>query len=258
MAKHEEICWRLGLDLGSNSLGWCALALDDRNHPYRVLAMGSRIFGDGREAPRGGVAGEPLALGRRTARAMRRRRDRFKQRQAALLKYLVADGLFPADEAARKELEGLDPFELRARALSQALPLHHIGRALFHLDQRRGFKSNRKTDRGANEESGKIALGVVRLWERIRDEGARTFGEFLHMRRKSAIVAGRHNEIPSVRARLRPETGEGAKGDGYDFYPGRELVEREFEEIWEAQASRHPDVPTPAIHDRLFEIVFHQ
>lgn len=258
MPHQKNVPWRLGLDLGTNSLGWCALALDDAGHPYRILAMGSRIFSDGREAPRGGVQGQPLALGRRTARAMRRRRDRFKRRQAALLKYLTADGLFPADAAARKALEGLDPYELRARALDEALPLHHIGRAIFHLDQRRGFKSNRKTDRGTNDESGKIALGVIRLWERIRDEGARTFGEFLHLRRKAALDAGHHNAIPSVRTRLRPESGEGAKGDGYDFYPGRDLIEEEFEAIWTAQSAHHPDVLTPDVHDRLHEIVFHQ
>ncbi len=254
MATKTQIRWRLGLDLGTNSLGWCALGLDDEGHPYRVIAMGSRIFGDGRD-PKSGAS---LAIDRRTARAMRRRRDRFKQRQAALLKYLVADGLFPADERERKALEGLDPYELRARALSEALPLPHIGRALFHLDQRRGFKSNRKTDRGANDESGKIAVGVLRLWERIRDEGARTFGEFLHLRREGALAAGRHNEIPSVRVRLRPETGEGAKGDGYDFYPGRELVEREFEAIWQAQAPHHPDVLTPEVRERFYKIIFGQ
>lgn len=230
------------------------MALDDNQRPYRILAVGSRIFSDGRD-PKSGAS---LAIDRRTARAMRRRRDRFKQRQAALLKYLTADGLFPSDPEARKALEALDPFDLRARALTEALPLHHIGRAFFHLDQRRGFKSNRKTDRGTNDESGKIAIGVLRLWERIRDEGARTFGEFLHLRRKAAMEAGRHNEIPCVRTRLRPETGEGAKGDGYDFYPGRDLVEDEFEAIWTAQAVHHPETLTPEVHDRLHEIVFHQ
>lgn len=254
MMHQEQIRWRLGLDLGSNSLGWCALGLDDEGRSYRIRAIGSRIFSDGRD-PKSGAS---LAIDRRTARAMRRRRDRFKQRQAALVKYLIADGLFPADEAARKALEGLDPFELRARALDEALPLHHIGRAIFHLDQRRGFKSNRKTDRGTNDESGKIAIGVTRLWERIRDDGARTFGEFLNLRRRAAFDAGRHNEIPSVRTRLRPETGEGEKGDGYDFYPGRELIEEEFDAIWAAQSVHYPEVLTQEAHDRLYEIVFYQ
>jgi CRISPR-associated endonuclease Csn1 len=249
--------WRLGLDLGTNSLGWCALALDGEGRPWRIIVMGSRVFGDGRDAK----SGASLAIDRRTARAMRRRRDRFKQRRAALLKHLVTDGLFPNDEVERKALERLDPYELRARALREPLPLHHIGRAFFHLDQRRGFKSNRKTDRDSNDEAGKIAAGIDRLRHAIVAAGAETFGEFLYLRRKPALDSageGRHNVIPSVRTRLRPETGEGAKGDGYDFYPGRDLIEEEFEAIWDAQAPHCPDRLIPEVRDRLHEIIFHQ
>lgn len=246
--------WRLGVDLGTNSLGWAAieLELDDtgRARPKGIIAVGSRIFSDGRE-PKSGAS---LAVNRRDARAMRRRRDRFQQRQRALLKHLTRDGLFPEDAAAREALKGLDPFELRARALDEALPLHHIGRAFFHLNQRRGFKSNRKADR-PDDDNGKVKIGIGRLEDAIAEADARTFGEFLHLRRASASDA---NAIPSVRTRLRPESGEGAKGDGYDFYPGRALVEAEFEAIWEAQAANYPDILTPEVHDRLHEIVFHQ
>lgn len=243
--------WRLGLDLGANSLGWAALRLDRAGDPIGILAMGSRIFSDGRD-PKSGAS---LAVDRRAARAMRRRRDRFKQRQAALLKYLIRDGLFPADQAERQRLAGEDPYALRARALDEALSLFEIGRALFHLNQRRGFQSNRKTDRGQDDEAGKIAIGVDRLGQQMEEQGARTLGEFLHRRRRAASDA---NHIPSVRTRLRPETGEGAKGDGYDFYPSRALIAEEFEEIWAAQAPHHPDTLTPQVHDRLYEIIFHQ
>lgn len=243
--------WRLGADLGTNSLGWAAIALDEGGDPKAILAAGSRIFSDGRDAK----SGASLAVDRRDARAMRRRRDRFRQRQRALLKHLTRDGLFPQDAAEREALKGLDPFELRARGLDEALPLHHIGRAFFHLNQRRGFKSNRKADRRADDDAGKIAVGVERLRERIDETGARTFGEFLHLRRAKATGA---NAIPSVRTRLRPESGEGAKGDGYDFYPGRALIDEEFNAIWDAQAPHHPEILTAEVHDRLHEIVFHQ
>lgn len=252
--KKDRKIWRLGADLGANSLGWAAIELrkvGDQYEPFAILAAGSRIFSDGRD-PKSGAS---LAVDRRDARAMRRRRDRFQQRQRALLKYLTTDGLFPADATERKTLEPLDPYELRARALDEALPLYHLGRALFHINQRRGFKSNRKADRKADDDAGKIAIGVGRLEEKMREKSARTFGEFLHMRRLEATDP---NTIPSVRTRLRQETGEGAKGDGYDFYPGRKLLEDEFEAIWEAQAPHHPDVLTPDVYKRLFEIVFHQ
>lgn len=243
--------WRLGLDLGANSLGWAALRLDGAGKPIGILAMGSRIFSDGRD-PKSGAS---LAVDRRAARAMRRRRDRFKQRQAALIKYLIRDGLFPADQAERQRLAVEDPFALRARALDEKLTLPELGRALFHLNQRRGFQSNRKADRKADDDAGKIAIGVDRLVEAMRERDARTLGEFLHLRRQDAENA---NHIPSVRTRLRPETGEGAKGDGYDFYPARRLIADEFEQIWAAQADYHPETLTPDVHRRLYEIIFRQ
>lgn len=242
--------YRLGLDLGTNSLGWCALALDENNNPYRIIAAGSRIFSDGRD-PKSGAS---LANDRRDARAMRRRRDRFLRRRAALIKHLTLAGFFPESEAERKALQSLDPFALRARALDEKLSLHEIGRAFFHLNQRRGFKSNRKADKKDGED-GKIAIGIDRLRAAIEESGARTFGEFLHKRRANAVS---QSEIPAVRTRLRAESGEGAKGDGYDFYPSRALLEEEFVDIWEAQACYYPEVMTPEVYKRLFEVVFHQ
>ena len=256
----KALHWRLGVDLGANSLGWAAILLEgddkERDIPIGFLATGSRIFGSGANgAGRDAKSGASLAVARRDARAMRRRRDRFKQRQAALIKYLIRDGLFPADADARKALEQIDPYALRARALDEALSLPELGRALFHLNQRRGFQSNRKADRKDGEEAGKVSVGIDRLRDKIAEKDARTFGELLHILRTETDDP---NRIQSVRTRLRPETGEGAKGDGYDFYPGRALVQEEFDAIWDAQAPHHPETLTGGVHDRLYEIIFHQ
>lgn len=235
MGEHK--IWRLGADLGANSLGWAAIELDApvNGKPIAILAAGSRIFSDGRD-PKSGAS---LAVDRRDARAMRRRRDRFQQRQKALIKYLIADGLFPADEAARKAMAAIDPYAVRARALDEALTLPELGRALFHLNQRRGFKSNRKADRKADDDAGKIAAGVEELGRKIRaaeeqagaEPGSWTFGKWLHMRRIGATDA---NNIPRVRTRLDTEKDEAGKERGYDFYPGRALMEEEFGAIWAA------------------------
>lgn len=258
--EDRTIIWRLGADLGANSLGWAAIELSAADgKPISILAAGSRIFSDGRD-PKSGAS---LAVDRRDARAMRRRRDRFQQRQKALIKYLTADGLFPPDEAARKAMAAIDPYAVRARALNEALTLPELGRALFHLNQRRGFKSNRKADRKADDDAGKIAVGIDRTRDAIamaeREAGAEpgswTYGKWLHERRTSAKDP---NVIPGVRTRLRPESGEDAKGDGYDFYPGRALMEEEFDAIWEAQARHHPDVLTDEVYKRLREIIFYQ
>lgn len=152
--------YRLGLDIGTNSVGWSVLELDSSNNPCRIEAAGVRIFSEGRN-PRNKAT---LKAERRTARSARRRRDRFKQRQKYLLSELTEHGLFPSSEEERKALQLLNPLELRAKALTEKLPLHHVGRALFHLNQRRGFKSNRK-DRSEETTSGKVSGSVRALLE---------------------------------------------------------------------------------------------
>jgi len=134
-----------------------------------------------------------------------------------------------------------DPYELRAGALDRALTPYELGRALFHLNQRRGFKSNRKAERKAvdDKEGGKIADGAKALDAAMEAADARTYGEFLHGR-------------AAKRVRMRVE------GDGYDFYPERRHLEREFDMIWAAQAVHHPLLLTDAVRDRLRRIVFFQ
>ena len=115
-------------------------SLDSNGEPHGIVATGSRIFSDGRDDK----SKTTLKADRRDARSARRRRDRFKQRQTFLLDILTKADLFPSDKQEREALRKLDPLKLRASALTEKLERHHIGRALFHLNQRRGFKSNRK------------------------------------------------------------------------------------------------------------------
>jgi len=150
--------YRLALDIGANSIGWCCLRLDGAGQPAGILAMGVRVFPDGRN-PNDGSSN---AVARRQARAMRRNRDRYLQRRQALLNALTRFALMPADEAARRAIAERDPWALRAEALTRRLAPEELGRVLFHLNQRRGFASNRKADRG-NEEKGKIAEAADRL-----------------------------------------------------------------------------------------------
>ena len=219
---------RLGLDIGTNSIGWCLYDGDS------IRDIGVRIFSDGRD-PKSGAS---LAVDRRDARAMRRRRDRYVRRRSALLEALIDTGLMPADAQDAKALAGCDPYAQRAAALDGALSPHLLGRALFHLNQRRGFKSNRKAERkaGDDKEGGKIAGGAKALDLAMGDQ---TYGQFL-------------NSQPVKRVRMR------AEGGGYDFYPERRHLEAEFDAIWAAQAAHHPALRTDAVRDRLRRIIFFQ
>ena len=239
---------RLGLDIGTNSIGWWLYAQDAQGNPTKTIDAGVRIFADGRD-PKSKAS---LAVDRRIARSMRRRRDRYLRRRAALMKKLAEAGLMPKDPRAAKELETLDPYLLRAKGLDKALSLNELGRALFHLNQRRGFKSNRKTDSN-DSDAGKIAMGAARLGQAIMAAGARSYGEFLHMRRQTDNP--RHT--PPVRTRMTTLTLGDKPEDGYEYYPTRALLEEEFHKLWAAQAPHH-DALNDELRDALFEIIFYQ
>ena len=164
--------YRLGLDIGTNSIGWCLFTLSN-NEIDSIVASGVRIFHSGRDPK----SDSSLAVERRKARGARNRRDRFKRRQDALLREMKNSGLLPKDKIEAKSLELLDPYQLRTKGLDEKLSLFQLGRVIFHLNQRRGFKSNRKTERGDNE-SGKIKDGIGRLENAMLTDGARTLGEF--------------------------------------------------------------------------------
>lgn len=246
---------RLGLDIGATSIGWWLNEVD-AGRITKVVDGGVRIFSDGREPAKGGRPGKPLAEKRRIARGMRRRRDRYLRRRTSLLRKLASAGLMPQDPDEAKALEVLDPYKLRAEGLKISLPLTHFGRALFHLNQRRGFKSNRKTDKG-NNEGGKIKNATARLDRAMLEAGAETYGAFLHERRQSAQD---QRKVPSVRTRLSVAIrGEDEKDEaGYDFYPDRRHLEEEFDKLWEAQKRHNPDVLTQELRDILFETIFYQ
>lgn len=221
---------RLGLDLGANSIGWCLYDGDT------IRDIGVRIFSDGRD-PKSGAS---LAVDRRDARSMRRRRDRYIGRRSALVRALVAQGLLPPDKRAAPALHNEDPYDLRVRALDEKLSPYQIRRALFHLNQRRGFKSNRKADRVSKDnDDGKIASGTKALDKAMADAGARTLGEFLQGR---AVK----------RVRLRPDA------HGYDFYPDRKHYEQEFEAIWARQAAHHPSLLTDRAKAAIHRVIFFQ
>ena len=215
--------YRLGLDLGTNSLGWWIWEVDG----------GVRIFSDGRN-PKDKTS---LATARRVPRGMRRRRDRYLKRRQRLMDDLVALGLMPAEPEDRKKLEALDPYRLRRKALDEPLSAEELGRALFHLNQRRGFKSNRKADPGGDrDDEGVLRAGVAKLDEAMASQGARTLGEFLYRRQRRREGT-----------RARPEAG---------FYPERRHYEAEFAGIRAAQeahqALSHED------WDRLAVTIFYQ
>ncbi len=226
--------YRLALDLGSTSLGFALLRLDEQSNPCAIIKAGVRIFSNGRDPD-----GNSLAVTRRMARAMRRRRDRLLRRKARMMNLLIAHGFFPQDPAARKALEHINPYELRAQGLDEPLAPEEFARALFHLNQRRGFQSNRKTDKKDND-SGALKSAIGRMRSALNEGQARTVGELLFKRMQSGqTVRARYRESKT----LRPD-GKTKVDKSYDLYIDRAMVIAEFEALWHKQASLNPSLFT--------------
>jgi CRISPR-associated endonuclease Csn1 len=129
--------------------------------------------------------------------------------------------------------------------LDEPLTAYQIGRALFHINQRRGFKSNRKTD-GPHRDGSRMREAVKKLRAELEESGARTIGEWL---------ADRHRRREPVRFRALP--GSGSRLD-WAAYPARAMLEHEFEAIRRVQAEFHPGLLTGDAWDTLRRIIFRQ
>lgn len=211
----------LGLDLGPNSIGWAIVNDTDNN----IIASGVRIFPEGLE--NFDTAKEKsLNEQRRTARGMRRQIKRRAHRKECLRQALIDAGLWPDDIDSQNKLLQTDPYALRARALEEKITLHELGRVLLHLNQRRGFRSNRKIDKPDTELKG-MKAEMSELQADIEATDARTLGEYLYLKTKSLSHA---NRVENDHVRNR--------------HTRRDMLEEEFQTIWKLQQRFHPETLT--------------
>jgi CRISPR-associated endonuclease Csn1 len=152
----------LGLDLGTNSIGWAIVDKDGTD--FSLIDKGVRIFSEGVKSEKGI---ESSRAAERTAfRSARKIKFRRKLRKYETLKVLSKNNMcplsleeveewrmsgfknYPLNPEFLKwlrtdEVENTNPYVFRDRASKQKVSLFELGRALYHIAQRRGFLSNR-------------------------------------------------------------------------------------------------------------------
>lgn len=252
----------LGLDIGARSIGWAVLRCGDANgevgEPSGLIAAGVRLFEAGVEGNVDKGNDESRAAARRVNRLARRQLFRRAQRLRRVMRSLTTVGLLPGGVASPPEsrqafLDGLDrvlkhrligekqdqqavhdklPYLLRKLCLDGPRPVEEVGRALFHLAQRRGFLSNRKAGK-KDDEKGVVKQGIKAVQEMLQRQHARTLGE---------LLAGLNPHETRIRSR----------------YTSRRMYEQEFDAIWQAQAPHHPGVMTDDARVAVREAIFHQ
>ncbi|MBL7012448.1 MAG: hypothetical protein ISR85_05920 [Kiritimatiellales bacterium] len=185
----------LGLDLGTNSIGW-GVVEESGGGQFKLLGKGVHIFPEGTNRDSKGSESSK-ASDRTQHRSARRLKYRRKLRKIETLKVLSEaklcpplkanelnawryDRTYPANAAFRDWCKTSDPkngdgefsnpYYFRWLASTKKLDRdsetesHELGRALYHLAQRRGFKSNR-LDASSDDAKGELRERMLELLE---------------------------------------------------------------------------------------------
>ena len=209
----------LGLDLGTNSLGWAVMNEDVTENP--ITHKGVVIFEEGVNREQSDSLETPAAA-RRAKRMARRLRFRRHLRRQLVLKILIEQkmcpltqgelnawsqkGLFPKENVAfvewLKSTDTRNPYCDRARAATEKVDPLTLGRAIYHLAQRRGFKSGRKDQPTDGEENSSAKAKELKgLLKEI--------GDLTEKLTKTGLTLGRYffNEIKAGRKVRKQHTG---------------------------------------------------
>ena len=170
--------YTLGLDIGIASVGWAVLENNIDGEPIKIERLGVRIFDKAEQPKTGASLAEPRreARGqRRTIRRRRHRKDRIKQliQQNGIMTRVEMSEMFEHSQFETSV------YELRVQALERALTKQEFVRVLIHLAQRRGYKSNSKSEEAKDKENGKVKSAISENKKCMEENGYRTIGEML-------------------------------------------------------------------------------
>lgn len=267
--RSDEINYILGLDIGTNSIGWAVLECekaDGQWFPVVLEDLNSYIFQSGVDGH-----GKPQNAERRQNRLMRRQIDRRAARRRSLANFLKANGLLPDDWSAkspdnasvankidsdfadREMPEGGDitlwanPFAIRAFGLEHILEAYELGRVFMHLQSHRGYFSNRgakytdlldevkKEDIGDQSEDGK-ENGSSKEESEEEKERKKEIGQV------KAGIDNLKNAMKAQESRTlgeyvwnNPQDGHVMRISRIGFYAERKMVKDEFDQLCKRQ-----------------------
>jgi CRISPR-associated endonuclease Csn1 len=240
----------LGLDLGTNSIGWAVVDKDNDN----ILDAGVRIFPEGIEPTTIGQGDKEKSKNatRRDNRQMRRQFYRKRLRKIKLLEVLIEQGMCPLTIKELRKWKNWDnirkndgrkfpetkeftewlsqnPYELRSKAISEKVSLHELGRIFYHMIQRRGFLSNRKSkEESAIFTKGKPDENILPINLTREKIGNSTLGTYLH-----SISYTKGHPYYTIK------DDDGVETRVRGRYTIRDMYVNEFERIWAKQERFH-------------------
>ncbi len=231
----------LGLDLGSTSVGWALI--DD----VSIIAAGARVFPEGVDPDKKGGEKSKTA-NRRDSRSMRRQIARRVRRKQQLQLLLIQHGLLPKSPDKLEEVLSINPYPLRGRVRHEKLTPYEIGRIFVHLNQRRGFLSNRKADKAKAKEAKGMLAEIGTLADRIKLADCETLGEYLY---QLGCDFNHRQRIPEP---TEKQLKQGHLRDTVRrLHTRRSMYVKEFETIWEKQRRYYSNILTDDLKRKLYD-----
>ena len=232
----------LGLDLGVGSIGW-ALIETENNQPKQILGIGSRIVPISKDDNDQFSKGQAITKNadRTQRRTARKGYNRYQMRRALLTQALRNNNMLPE----RMDENVIDLWKLRSDAATEGhqLTLPQIGRVLYHINQKRGYKHS-KADENGDSKQTKYVEAVNQRYKDIQ-EAHQTIGQ--------------HFYLELLRTRVHRESGDYYTYRIKDQVFPRAAYIAEFDRIMNVQRVYHPEVLTDEFIDTLRNrIIFYQ
>lgn len=229
----------LGLDLGTTSIGWAIILIDDDNNPIQILGMGSRIIPLSSNDRDQFLRGQAITKNqdRTIARTQRKGYNRKQLRKEQLKKILNELDIYPTEELLK--LPNVDLWKLRADAALGNVPLTgmQLGRILYMLNQKRGYKSAR-SEANQDKKDTEYVAEVKGRHEQLKEKG-QTIGQHFYTEMISPAESDTHFQVKN------------------NVYP-REAYMEEFNTIISAQKQYHKFLNDDVLKRLKDEVIFYQ
>ncbi|MCK9347214.1 MAG: type II CRISPR RNA-guided endonuclease Cas9 [Bacteroidales bacterium] len=216
----------LGLDLGTNSIGWAIVnEAENQQEKSAIIRLGVRVNPLTIDEQQNFEKGKSITTNadRTLKRSMRRNLQRYKLRRDNLIEILkksniISDDTILSENGPRSTFE---TYQLRAKAATEEITLEQFSRVLLMINKKRGYKSSRKSN---SSEDGTLIDGME-VAKQLYNENL-TPGELC----LKLINEGKKN-LP-------------------DFYNSD--LQAEFNKIWQKQTTFYPGMLTTDLKDKLF------
>lgn len=215
----------LGLDLGTNSIGWAVVnEAENTEEKSSIVKLGVRVNPLTVDELMNFEKGKSITTNadRTLKRSMRRNLQRYKLRRENLIELLKENG-FIDDDTILSENGNRTTFEtcrLRAKAATEEISLKEFARVLLMINKKRGYKSSRKAK---STEEGQLIDGME--------------------------IAKRLYEENLTPGQLSLQLLESGKRYLPDFY--RSDLQSEFDKVWNTQKQYYPELLSDKLKEEL-------